>query len=313
MSQPQQITLRTPTPGTWWVADALTQPPDMHVAREATFTPIRNPNWRPIGHGSLLMHSCDPYPLNYLGAIPSGRNFVAGLPLYAYDNRHESYLFETDNRKVRFHILNGQYVDNFRNGPISLAPPAAGAGYGLVNIHEVEGQQFAYHLYLSGPWDIPINGMGHPQKTLRKLAGAYRGWRVWNRVDHELKAVVADYTWQPGWNETQYNPARDNKSGFFLLMDVNVVMSEVVRDTTGIQGIFHSGNLVLGSALAAGRMMRASKGVRAQKAKPEYIVMTGNLDLDADLLIVAEKYGMKPITLGDAMTLPKGIIPYEED
>lgn len=69
-------------------------------------------------------------------------------------------------------------------------------------------------------------------------------------------------------------------------------------------------NYVIGSTLNYGRVVTATKGMRAEKAVPEYLVLSDNDDFNVRLLEVAEEYGMKLCSLEEAKAMPTGLMPY---
>ena len=73
------------------------------------------------------------------------------------------------------------------------------------------------------------------------------------------------------------------------------------------------GRIVLGTALGKGKLVHATRGARMSHAKVENIILTGNMDVDAGLLQLADRHQAGVLTLGDAATLKTSIIEYEEE
>lgn len=65
---------------------------------------------------------------------------------------------------------------------------------------------------------------------------------------------------------------------------------------------------IMGSYLAWGKMVRGSKGMRASHAKPEYLILPTSPDYAIEMMTLADKYGMKPVTMDDARRLPTGVL-----
>lgn len=65
---------------------------------------------------------------------------------------------------------------------------------------------------------------------------------------------------------------------------------------------------IMGSYLAWGKMVRGTKGMRASHAKPEYLILPTDPDYSIEMMTLADKYGMKPVTLDEAWQLPTGIL-----
>lgn len=153
-----------------------------------------------------------------------------------------------------------------------------------------------------------------------KFSGAYRGWRKWNfevldlgkgKRDYVLKGLAYKSPWAPGWNDAQgYQPRRGSSGGFYVVE----TLDQLVTQDGGGMNEFLTGATVYGTALLAGRLRRGSKGARATRAKAESLILTGDLDVDAMLLEVADKYGMKVFnSLGSGKSLPVGLIAYSEE
>lgn len=69
---------------------------------------------------------------------------------------------------------------------------------------------------------------------------------------------------------------------------------------------------VVGTYLGWGKVVSATLGCRVQYAKPEHLLLPNdNEDYSIELMTLADKYGMKPIVLEDALKLETGLVPWE--
>lgn len=170
---------------------------------------------------------------------------------------------------------------------------------------------------------------------LPKEPGAYRMFRTWALgEDNRLRAMVATYHWTPGENiATSMADAKDH-SGFYGFSSLAELQAqektwwslsqsgrpyEPRRDPLasmmgGYLGHVPPGKTwyVCGTFLGYGHLKIAEHGARAERAVPEYIIEPDGSDPDFGLRImnVAEKYGMKIISVKTARELATGRVPW---
>lgn len=150
-----------------------------------------------------------------------------------------------------------------------------------------------------------------PNPPKPQYRGAIRAWRFWILSSNTLRSLVADYMWAPGASRAM---ARDS-FGFYGFTSLTTLRE---NEQSSWQLVYNSvsakryRNYVVGSFLAYGKINLHEYGLRAEWAKPEYLLFSGDSDFDTTLLAVADRYGMKAISLGEAETLKDGLVPYYE-
>lgn len=166
-----------------------------------------------------------------------------------------------------------------------------------------------------------------PRPGVARQEGAYRAFRLWKvehyptSMDPRLAPVVARTNvpnWVPGWNVAVGYSKNTHTGGFYGLNS----LAETIGQAGGLHGHdYYYGFITpdngpitraFGTFLGGGRIIRATKGLRAQRALPETLIEIGDVDHDIQLLPLADKYGMRVITMKEALELETGIVPYTE-
>lgn len=143
------------------------------------------------------------------------------------------------------------------------------------------------------------------------LEGGLRLWRKWRLSEEgELMALTQNHVWISGENVVAGNsPGFRNNFGFY-----GYYSPPFKRD----EGMFerwnkgHS-NHCMGSTINYGKVVIAEHGARAEKAVPEYIVLSQNDDYNLRLLGVADKYNMKVCSYDEAMKMSRNPFDPEGD
>lgn len=172
-------------------------------------------------------------------------------------------------------------------------------------------------------------------KTLQKIqsetnpvkkTGVYRGWRLWRLQDNELLPLTRGDAWKlnsEGVVTCDQIPKIFGGAGFYGFHSFQeIMMQERAKyrlslsggsdeiHLTVVDGFTTAGvpapSYVMGSFLAWGKIAKAEKGFRAQYAKPEMIVTPTNQDYELALMGVADRYGMKMVSLDDVPKYPGG-------
>lgn len=177
------------------------------------------------------------------------------------------------------------------------------SGQGLIIPLGVHTRPFT--LYVAGD----AHGYDGSPPPGRTHTGAYRGWRKWKIDGTELTGPVFNSTpWHPGLNHAVgYQPSRGRSGGFYVCDSLSRLVGEP-NQLVGKQ--FWAGALVLGSVLLTGRVRVGERGARASQATPEYLILTGNTDIDIRLLSIADRYGMTPLSWDDAEGIPSGWVDH---
>lgn len=334
--------------GTFFAAPAGTKMPDMRVGPLGTFEPgwlagMGRP-WVFIGDGTLNLTCKNAGMLSRFGASTGTEAEIEIVPA---EILREHLLgdwvtkvalgWESADETVRFYASTVEFF-NYRSHVVviqrspmgiwlphgDIEPSAALSDYEVipsVSARLIAAPAFEISIADGGGQGIRIEGDAI-QKHPNSHEGAYRGWRAWKRDEHVgdrtrcLKAITQEYCWSPGWNraDNYKSPYADSrwrgKAGFYLINDFYLAIDQAIRDYSS-RALF-TGKIVFGSALAAGKMVKATQGCRAQYAKPETILLTGDLDVDAELLTIADEYGMTPIGFNQAAGMPTGIVPHSE-
>lgn len=176
-----------------------------------------------------------------------------------------------------------------------------------------------------------------PKKLVREVAGAYRTWRLWKLTDYDgLTGIAHEHLWAPGENVINDPLLRTRGwfSGFHGFFDPSEIkVQEPDKHLMALEGMstseymrhqgvsgpdtsadpFYRTCYVIGSALHYGKVRIAVKGVRSEKALPEYLILSGNEDFNLRLLSVAEKYRMKLVTLEEAYQIETGLIEWKRE
>lgn len=153
----------------------------------------------------------------------------------------------------------------------------------------------------------------------KTVSGVFRLWRIWSHRDGFLYPLVhrSEGFWKKnpeGFVRSHIPPTRGTSQGFYGFYDVKeLTVQEPTVISLARKGLasIHVPEFtyVLGSFLAWGKVVRATKGCRVEFAKPEYLILPDkNDDYALELMTVAEEYGMKPITAEQAKTLKGGLI-----
>lgn len=157
-------------------------------------------------------------------------------------------------------------------------------------------------------------------QPLEQLQGAVRAWRLWVLRDTDLVALTqSEHIWKPGENvDSHYRQGLGELNnvggGFYGFSDYD----EIQKQEPGYYAVVSKGGVsgfsdyAIGSILCTGRVKVGTKGVRAEKARPEYLVLTRSDDMNLRLMTTAEKYGMRLVTEDQARELRTGIVPYRE-
>jgi hypothetical protein len=159
--------------------------------------------------------------------------------------------------------------------------------------------------------------MDPPPKPIKQINAVFRGWRQWKFTYEEAVAdgggmipvlkpwSYSSYSWQPGWNEAiGYEPHRGGEGGFYVATDLGTV---IAQSTKNDGDAWLKGTQIWGTAILAGRIRTAEHGARGARGKPESIVLTGDIEVDAKLLEVAQRYNLRVFdTFGSAKQLTMG-------
>lgn len=159
-----------------------------------------------------------------------------------------------------------------------------------------------------------------PPKPEREVEGAIRLWRIWRHRGGVLFPLTNTKAWCSGENECDQYPGRaSNQAGFYGFFDLR----EIKRQEHGAMESARAGNLdsdgytpgsytfVIGSFLGYGRILEGTLGCRVEYAMPEYLILPDrNDDYAIELMTLADKHGMRPITVEQALTLKSGLVPW---
>lgn len=173
----------------------------------------------------------------------------------------------------------------------------------------------------------------------RPFSGVVRVWRLWKQRGGDLYPLISGKYghWQPndkGVIESHDIPTRGRAQGFYGFYSLETLYLQEARRVeiamggescnslgltnaiwsmanaaAGDQTYMKDYTMVLGSFLAYGRLIKAKLGVRAQFAKPEFLMLPDqNQDYALELMTLADKYGMKPVTREQAEEMESGFL-----
>lgn len=159
-----------------------------------------------------------------------------------------------------------------------------------------------------------------PPKPEKEVEGAVRLWRIWRHRGGVLYPLTNTKAWCPGENRCDQYPGRgSNSAGFYGFFDLR----EIKRQEHGAMESARLGNyeddynsagsytFVIGSFLGYGRILEGTLGCRVEYAMPEYLILPDrNDDYAIELMTLADKHGMRPITVEQALTLKAGLVPW---
>lgn len=153
-------------------------------------------------------------------------------------------------------------------------------------------------------YEQPKVGAAGPIPLENQYVGAVRAWRIWRLKGHELWPItsVGVYkAWVPGKNTAQ-TPVGGNKTGFYGFSDISEIWVQELEKWRDYD------SFAFGSILGTGRIQVATKGIRAEHAIPEYLIQQGSVRHAR----LANRYGMKIISVEEAQELKTGLVPYHE-
>lgn len=174
-----------------------------------------------------------------------------------------------------------------------------------------------------------------PPASVRKFPGVCRVWRLWKQRGGDLYPLISGKYghWQPngqGVIESHDIPTRGRAQGFYGFYSLETLYLQEARrveiamggescNSLGLTSAIFSDvatasymkdyTMVIGSFLAYGTLIKAKLGVRAQFAKPEFLMLPNqNQDYALELMTLADKYGMKPVTTEQAEEMESGFL-----
>lgn len=159
---------------------------------------------------------------------------------------------------------------------------------------------------------------------MEQLRGALRMWRIWHLTHkNELQALVNSHIWRRGVNiaDGPMNLSNSTGGGFYGFDGLHRIQQQEQSTydwwRNGCEGTSPSfrntSSVVIGSILGFGeKVLIAPMGARVRRAQPEYLILSGHFAYDVRLMETATKYGMKPITWDQGLTLKTGLVPFHE-
>lgn len=144
--------------------------------------------------------------------------------------------------------------------------------------------------------------------------GGVRLFRIWklNGDGKRLDAITQSWSWAPGVNECNQVPSlTGGRSGFYGFNSCDQMRAQ---ENWGVPNNPHSYDIIGGTFIAHGRIVTAEMGARVEFARIESIIEPDGME-DKYLTIlpsVAEHYGVRILTEGQAKELKIGIVPYRE-
>ena len=295
-------------PGTWYLAPRSHTPvPVCSVAKDRFVDPWPG-RWIPVGKGSCDVSVKGNGPLAIAGLDLTG---VRGPHLNSFVSmlQREYFLylgFESSDASFR---LWGEVECGMVLGGVSPLPI-----FGLTAYMAMASQLTGglVHPPPAPPLrQIPIMDT----QPTRRAAGAYRCWRKWYATsDDMLESPVYSglHDWVPGWNKM--GGGHTGAKGFYGFATATDMVEGAGWRHALVNPLFSGPGLrtpVFGSVLLAGRVIRGQRGYRAQYVMPESLILTGDLDKDAGILRVADRYQMTVCTLDEAFAMPNGLVPYQ--
>lgn len=218
-------------------------------------------------------------------------------------------------------ILSIEAVQLEFEGPRDLKCTVQYIPHAGVTVHEVQKR-------LDEFFDI----YAQPTRPVKQQSGAYRAWRAW-KLPHDtlnLRALTRDHVWSPGENTVE-DPLfryKGQSSGFYGFLDLSEIYKQeyeaYVSATSGLEygqllepqvveiGYINHLQWVIGSTVNYGLVRVAEKGLRAEKAIPECLVLSENEDFNLRLVSLADKYKMQLVTLEEAKSMETGRIEYSQ-
>lgn len=159
-----------------------------------------------------------------------------------------------------------------------------------------------------------------PPKPEKEVEGAIRLWRIWRHRGGVLFPLTNTKAWCSGENRCDQYPGRgSNSAGFYGFFDLR----EIKRQEHGAMEAARTGSpdhdgytpgsytFVIGSFLGYGRILEGTLGCRVEYAMPEYLILPDrNDDYAIELMTLADKHGMRPITVEQALTLKSGLVEW---
>lgn len=159
-----------------------------------------------------------------------------------------------------------------------------------------------------------------PPKPEKEVEGAVRLWRIWRHRGGVLYPLTNTKAWCPGENRCDQYPGRSsNSAGFYGFFDLREIKQqehaamEAARTGRAEDDCNSVGSytFVIGSFLGYGRILEGTLGCRVEYAMPEYLILPDrNDDYAIELMTLADKHGMRPITVEQALTLTAGLVPW---
>lgn len=178
--------------------------------------------------------------------------------------------------------------------------------------HIAEPGETFVRVYTDSEWVIAEFGDTYQEKLVLPKRGGQlelgqqyvgglrliRGWQM--TTDDKLRSLSAGYTWEKGVQVAHDVPVLGGQHvGFFGFYNWGLAEEQL-------------GGMVMGTYLGWGRCVRATDGFRCEYAKLEALADPGDQNT-AQVIRVAEKYGVPMVTKGELTALKTGMVKMTAD